>query len=259
MNPSSNPKNDTENSTPRKTGEKKGLMRMIELLDRDSGKFFKSGLLAVLALVPFIAALVGAVGYGMPLLLIACIPAGMLAAPEIAAVADTVMRSQRDEIGWWWWDSYKKGWKQNAKASLLPGGIFGLVAGLMIYSLYVIAALENPVTEFWMLLAAVMVLMGVTVYYLPMLVCMELPFPTLLRNCFVLFFCHPIKSLLAALVQVLYYGLILVWFPLTSVIFIPASVWMPMLAAYVIIYPALDKHFGLKEAYEKLQKERWEG
>ena len=236
---------------------KKGLMRMMELLDRDSGKFFKSGVLALVGLLPFFLAVLFAVANNGPVLLLACIPTGMLAAPQIAGAADTVMRSLRDEVGWWWWDTYKKAWKRNARETLLPGAILGLVIGLYIYLLYYITLLSDPTREFWMLFAAALVLTGITQYYLPMLVCMELPGRTLLRNCFVLFFSHPIKSLLAALLQLLYYGVMLIWFPLTLVILVLTSVWLPMLIAYVMLYPALDKHLNLTAVYEKLQQQQW--
>lgn len=247
----------TETRQPRPEEKKKGLMRMFELLDRDGGKFFKSGVLVFVSAIPFAVAVLAAVVTGSPLLLLACIPCGMLAAPQICGAADTVMRSQRDEVGWWWWDTYKKAWKRNAKAALLPGAVFGFLAGAQIWSLYLVAVMENPIRDFWFLAAAMLLELSILSYYLPMLVCMELPFPALLRNCFVLFFSHPVKSLLAGLLQLVYYILILVWFPLTSVIFFATSVWLPMLMSCVVLYPALDKHFGLTAAYEKIQQEQW--
>ena len=60
--------------------QKKGILRMIELLDRDSGKFFKAGVLALLGLIPFFITLVFALATGAPGLLLGCIPTGMLAA-----------------------------------------------------------------------------------------------------------------------------------------------------------------------------------
>lgn len=238
---------------------KKGIMRMIELLDRDSGKFFKAGALALLTLLPFFLTIAFALATGAPGLLLGCVPTGMLAATGVAGAADTVMRSLRDEVGWWFWDSYKKAWKRNARAALIPGALFGMVIGVNIYLLYYISAMEDPSREFWMLFVGLLVLTAITEYYLPMLVCMELSAGALLRNCFVLFFSHPIKSLLAALLQLIYYGLMLIWFPLTGVILVLTSVWLPMLMAYVIIYPALDQHFQLTQAYEKLQQEQWGG
>lgn len=236
---------------------KKGLLRMIELLDRDGSKFFKAGALAILSMVPFFLVIAFALATGAPGLLLGCIPAGMLAAPQLAGAADTVMRSLRDEVGWWWWDTYKRAWKRNLRASLAPGAILGPVVGLYIYLLYFITGLENPVQEFWLLLIGLLVFTAVTQYYLPMLVCLELPGRALLQNCFVLFFCHPIKSLLAALLQLIYYGVMLMWFPLTGVILVITSVWLPMLIADVLICPALDKHLNLTAIYDKLQQDQW--
>ena len=34
---------------------------------------------------------------------------------------------------------------------------------------------------------------------------------------------------------------------------------MAMLIAYVILYPALDRHFDLTQVYEKLQQDQWGG
>ena len=247
----------TETSQPRPEEKKKGLMRLFELLDRDGGKFFKSGLPVFVSTIPFVVVLMAAVAAGTPLLLLACIPCGMLAAPQICGAADTVMRSQRDEVGWWWWDTYKKAWKRNAKASLLPGAIFGLLVGVQVWSLYLVAMMEDPVLDFWLLIAAIVLEFSVLGYYLPMLVCIDLPFPSLLGNCFVLFFSHPIKSWLSGLVQLSDYGIILIWFPLTSVIFFATSVWLPLLMSCVILYPVLDTHFGLTAAYEKIQQDQW--
>lgn len=238
---------------------KKGLMRLFELLDRDSGKFFKAGILALLSAIPFFLTIAFALATSAPGLLLACFPTGLLAAPQLAGAADTIMRSMRDEVGWWWWDTYKKAWKQNLRASLIPGGFFGLVLGLNIYLLYFITQLENPTQEFWMLFVGLLVLTAVTQFYLPMLVCVELPGIALLRNCFVLFFCHPIKALLSALLQLIYYGVMLIWFPLTLVILAITSVWFPMLLSGVILYPALDKHMNLTAVYDKLQQDHWGG
>lgn len=247
----------SENAAPQE--RKKGILRMIELLDRDSGKFFKAGALSLAALLPFFITVAFALATGAPGLLLGCIPTGMLAAPAVAALADTVMRSLRDEVGWWFWDTYKKAWKQNARSSLLPGAVFGPVVGLYLYLLYFISQLADPTREFWLLFVGLLVITGVTQFYLPMLVCMELPGRVLLRNCFVLFFCHPIKSLLAALLQLIYYGVMLIWFPLTAVILVLTSLWLPMLMADVLLYPALDQHFNLTAVYEKLQRDQWGG
>lgn len=238
---------------------KKGLMRIFELLEQDGGKFFKAGVLALLGLVPFYLAVMFAVANGALILLLLCIPTGMLAMPQIAAAADTVMRSMRNEVGWWFWDTYKAVWKRNFRASLLPGAIGGLIIGLQIYCVYFLTLLKSPTADFLTLVAAIVIATGVAQFYLPMAVCMDLPFGALVRNCFVMFFCHPIKALLAAAVQVVYYGVMLIWFPLTLVILVMTSLWLPMLLGYSILYPAMDKELNLTESYAALQKEHWGG
>lgn len=64
---------------------------------------------------------------------------------------------------------------------------------------------------------------------------------------------------LAALLQLIYYGVMLIWFPLTAVILVLTSLWLPMLMADVLLYPALDQHFNLTAVYEKLQRDQWGG
>lgn len=245
--------------TDQEPAKKRGLMRVIELIDRDSGKFFKAGLLALPGMALFFAAVQVALANAAPVLLLACIPIGMLTAPAMAGAVDTVLRSKRDEVGWWWWDTYKAVYKRNFVPSLLPGAIGGLVTAAQIYCLYYLSTLTDASGEFLMLLLAVTMSTGLAQFYFPMMVTMELPFFALVRNCFVLLLSHPLLSLAAALVQVVYYGLMITWFPLTLVILVLTSVWLPMLLAYSILYGALDKHLNLTESYAQHVQEQWGG
>lgn len=237
---------------------KRGIARLAEVMDRDGTKFFRAGLLALVGLLPYMAGVVVAVASRNPgILVLSGVLGGMIAAPEVSAVVDNVARSLRDDVGWWWWQTYCRVWKQNAKASLLPGAVIGLVSAAEIYALYYVATLADPTAEVLKLLAAGWVELAIFGYLIPMLVCMDLPIPALIRNCFVLFFSHPIKSMLAGLIQLCYLGLILIWFPLTTPILLLGSVWMPTLGAMMLLYPILDRHFGLEKAYEELRRQRW--
>ena len=70
--------------------KKRGLLRLIELVDRDGGKFFKAGLLALPGVALLFAAVQVALANANPVLLLVCIPIGMLTAPAMAGTADTV-------------------------------------------------------------------------------------------------------------------------------------------------------------------------
>ena len=75
-------------------------------------------------------------------LLAAGILGGMLAAPQIVGLNDTILRALRDEPGYWW-GTYKRAWKRNAKASLLPGAVCGLLLALEIFTLFHLDIREN--------------------------------------------------------------------------------------------------------------------
>ena len=47
--------------------------------------------------------------------------------------ADTVLRSLRDEPGYWW-ETYRRVWKRNARESLVPGMLTGLVLSIQIFT-----------------------------------------------------------------------------------------------------------------------------
>ena len=115
---------------------KKGFARLIEILGRDLWPFFKAGFLTLLGAVPFLVLMVMAIAtHAVIFVLAAGIIGGMIAAPQMCGLADTVLRSLRDEPGYWW-TTYRRAWKRNAKASLLPGALGGLVLATQIFTLF---------------------------------------------------------------------------------------------------------------------------
>ena len=59
----------------------------------------------------------------------------MIAAPQIVGLNDTILRSLRDEPGFWW-ATYRRAWKRNVKASLLPGAVCGLLLAMEIFTAF---------------------------------------------------------------------------------------------------------------------------
>ena len=43
----------------------------------------------------------------------------MIAAPQIVGLNDTILRTLRDEPGYWW-ETYRRTWKRNLKESCCP-------------------------------------------------------------------------------------------------------------------------------------------
>ncbi|MDO5399480.1 MAG: hypothetical protein Q4F17_00680 [Eubacteriales bacterium] len=232
---------------PRKTG----FARLMELWSRDGKQYFLAGLLAFLGLIPYIAGVSFSImGHTVLPVLLSGIFGGMAAAPQICGAADTILRSMRDEAGWWWL-TYQRAWKRNAGASLVPGAVFGLISAVWLFALYHVA---EP-GAFLMLAAAALVLLGLAGTVLPMLVLMELPFWGLVKNAVLLLLGHLPKILLAALVQLAYFGVILWWFPASLLIFLAGSVWVPLSVSLLLVYPILDSHFGIEAAIGDIRRQ----
>ena len=115
---------------------KKGAARYFEVLARDFSTFWMAGLLAMISSLPFALGLWFAVTtHSLIPMLLAGILGGMLAAPQIVGLNDTVLRALRDEPGYWW-VTYRRAWKRNAKAALLPGAICGLLLAMEIFTAF---------------------------------------------------------------------------------------------------------------------------
>ena len=115
---------------PRKTG----FPRFWETLSRDFWDVFRAGFLALAGCLPFLTGVAFSL-YSHVLIFapIFGLLGGAIAGPELCALADTILRGLRDEPGFWW-HTYRRAWKRSARASLLPGGVGGLLLGMQILS-----------------------------------------------------------------------------------------------------------------------------
>lgn len=228
--------------------QKRGLARFWEIMTRDTWGLLASGLLAVAGILPYAAGMfVSIEGHALLPMLITCPLGGLLAAPQICGVADTVLRALRDEPGFWW-RTYRRAWKQNVKGCLLPGAVGGLVFGLQHLLL---ASLNYETIDLLLLLAmllGVLVAVSIAVWVLPQLALMDLPPFRVLLNGLLLAVRHPLRTLGAALVTLAYWGFLAVSFPMSLMLFLLLTFWFPMLIALMILYPALDETFAIEES-----------
>ena len=82
---------------------KKGAARFFEILGRDFSTIWLAGILAMLGGLPFAAGVWFAVEtHSLVPLVIAGVLGGMIAAPQIVGLNDTILRTLRDEPGYWW-------------------------------------------------------------------------------------------------------------------------------------------------------------
>ena len=169
------------------------------------------------------------------------------ATEEMRKVYDTVLRALRDEPGYWW-HTYKRAWKQNWKQSLLPGALLGLFVGSWSWMLRAQAAAGNTSTMMWVAsLAGIFVCTGFFSWLLAQVPLVDLPLPQLAKNAGLMFFGFFPRTLAAALLLAVYWGLTLLYLPFTIITLLAFGFWLPVVIALMILYPGLDKVFKLEE------------
>ena len=100
-----------ERDTPRKTG----LARIVEVLSRDFFPFWKASLLLLLSCIPLVLGVhITLLNSNAVLMLLASALGGMIAGPQLCGIADTILRSLREEAGFWW-HTYSQAWKRNVR------------------------------------------------------------------------------------------------------------------------------------------------
>lgn len=236
-----------ERAPERDLPKKQGLARVLELLGRDFWKYFRAGFLAVVEALPFLVGTAFAL-YAHVLLFapLAGIVGGAIAGPGLCALADTILRGLRDEPGFWW-HLYKRAWKRNAKASLLPGAVGGGLLATQIFLLFHAGALGLSTAMGAALVAGVLVVLGVSLYLWPQLALMELSFPQLLKNSGLLFLGQLPRSLAALAIVGGCLALALRYYPFAVSLLPFLNLWLPVFPALFLIYPGLEKNFHIEE------------
>lgn len=236
-----------ERAPERDLPRKSGFPRLLELLGRDLWKYFRAGFLALIGGLPFLVGMAFAL-YTHVLVFapLAGILGGAIAGPGLCGLADTILRGLRDEPGFWW-HLYKRAWRRNAKASLLPGAAGGGLLATQLFLLLHAGALGLSAAMGAALAAGLLVVLGASLYVWPQLALMELRFPQLLKNAGLLFLGQLPRS--AAALTILAGSLVLeLRFYYFAVSLLPfVNLWLPVFPALFLIYPGLERNFHIEE------------
>ena len=237
-----------DKDTPRKTG----IRRFFELMGRDLQDMFLAHLLTCLGFIPAIC-LVG-IGFLTKSLLVmgaGAVVGGMAAGPFLAGMYDTVLRALRDEPGYWW-TTYRRAFRQNFKASILPGILYCVVITLQIFVVYfcfsMLAEGVDVGTGLWV--AAVLnllVFQMLFAYMWPQVVLLDQPFPQTLANslrCMLAFLPH---ALAAAIVQIFFWCLVILSMPLGLLLMLVLGFWFPCEICCQIVSGDLEQVFHVEE------------
>lgn len=232
-------------------GRKVGIARFFELLGRDLWPLYKSGILCVLGFLPGTALAVFGMMAGSALLtVVGGVVGGLVGGPFLSGMIDTVLRALRDEPGYWW-NTYKRAWKQNWRQSLVPGALLGLFLGgwgWLLRTMLDGRFAANPSATLWVVaVVSIFICTGFLAWLLVQVPLLDLPLGQLVKNAALMFFGFFPRTLAAALVLLVYWGLTLLYMPYTIPVLLLFSFWLPVSAAVMILYPALDKAFKLEQ------------
>ena len=182
---------------------------------------------------------------------IAGVLGGVIAAPQLCGLLDTILRSLRDEPGFWW-ATYRRAWKRNARASLLPGAICGLLLATQIFTVfhYDVSAGVVPGA---LLAVGLFLLLGLGEFLFAQVVLLELPFAGLVKNSLFLFLGYLPRAALGVVWQFVYWIIILLLWPISGFAMVLTGLWLPAVLTMQAIYPVLNKAFDLERQIKAIR------
>ena len=237
-----------QKDAPRKTG----VGRFFELLGRDMNGMFLANLLACLGFLPVICLVyIGFLMNNLPVMLVSAAVGGILAGPTLAGVYDTVLRALRDEPGYWW-TTYRRAFRQNFKASILPGILYCVVVTVQIFMVYfcfnMLAQGVNVGTGVWVATVLNLVIFHMMFAYMwPQVVLLGQPLRQTLANsvrCMLAFLPH---ALAAAIVQVVFWGIVILCMPMGLLLMVVFGFWFSCEVCCQIVSGDLERVFHIEE------------
>lgn len=233
---------------------KQGLPRFFELMGRDLWSLYKASFLCCAGVLPgFALALYGLLGGSLLLTLAGGLVGGLLAAPFVCGLTDTVLRALRDEPGYWW-VTYRRAWRANWRDALLPGALLGTLLGLWVFVLSRLVKMSGVPTMVWVcVVSSIFLVVAYCNYLFAQIPAVSLPAVLLFKNSARFFIGALPRTLAAAAVQCVYWALILLYLPYTAPLMLVTGFWLPVLLAVMILYPPLNKAYRLEENIRQLR------
>lgn len=233
-----------------------GFYRYRQLLSVRFAGWWQVGLLTLLGFMPLTAGVAFAVMSSSVLVLLPCsFLGGVIAGPFLAGLYDAILLGLRDDP-LPWRERYARSWRQNWKGSLLPGGVLGLLLGIYAFMAMLFWWAEVPPS--WGTLAlylfSLLVVLLVNTIYWPQLVLFRQKTSIRLRNCLLFTIKYFWRVLGAALLQMGYLAILVLFAPWTLVLLVITGIWYILFLALLLIYDQLDEAFEIETLYGKADK-----
>ena len=236
-----------------------GFQRYKQLLSFYAGRWLKANLLATAGALPLAAGIALSIATSSVLVLIpASLVGGAVFGPFLAALYDAILRGLRDAPGGWW-ANYRRAWHQNWKASLLPGALDGLLAGLYAFMLYVMWSAQ--VFPGWGTIAVylfgALLLLGLNSLYWPQLVLFQQGNRARIYNAvlFTMKYFWPVMG--AALLQLGYLLVYLLFAPWTLILVPFLGLWFILFLSEFLLYDRLNDALQIEAQYVTVEGDPW--
>lgn len=246
---------------PKNAPRKKGFGRLFEILGRDFGNLVKLNLLYQLCVLPaevflFLAVVGWAAGTGGFVLVfgLAALLLSFPVGPATTAMYYIVGKMMRDEPGFLWHD-FKRVFKENFRAMLLPGMLFALVIGAQIMG--VLYYLAGPAGTGVALVAAyllsVLVFAMASPYFFVQSAYVELGVGAKLQNSVYLAIGYAPRSFMGALLGGGLVAVQFATFPASGFVMALVGYTIPCLLCMMWIWKPLDATFKIEQTLKQRQ------
>ena len=230
-----------------------GFNRYKQLIGRNWGDWIRINLLTLLGLIPLVLGIALSLANSSLLLLLPCaLVGGMIYGPFLACIYDAMLRAMRDDP-LPWWTNYKKAWKQNFRGSLIPGAIVGLIMGLFCFIGMLLWTAQIPPTlvTVLLLLSSALILTAIFQQYFTSLVLFDQPALIRLRNMVLFTLLNFKRTFGAALLQLLYWAVYLLFAPWTLLLLPFIGIWYILFVAEFLLYDRLNESYHIEELIEE--------
>ena len=228
-----------------------GFYRYKQLMSFYGVHWFQVGLFTVAGALPLATGIVISILSSSVLVLLPCsILGGMIFGPFLAGMFDAVLRGLRDDPNNWW-ANYKKSWRQNWAGSLLPGAFLGLFIGVYAFTanLFWWAQTAPSLGTLALSLFSALVLIIFTTLFWPQFVLFRQTMLNRLRNILLFTAKYLWKVLGAALLQMLYFAVMILFAPWTLLLIPFLGVWYIIFLTQFMLYDALNEELRIEEQF----------
>lgn len=229
-----------------------GLNRYKQLLSWHASSWIKLNLLTLAGAVPLMLGIGYAILSSSILMLIPLsLVGGMIWGPFLAGLYDGILRGLRDAPERWW-IAWQKSWRQNARDSLMPGAVLGLLVGMYAF----MAALfwwstvpQTPGTLILYLFSGALLFLLTTLYW-SQLVLFRQTTLNRIRNIILFTIKYFWRMAGVAILQLVYFAIFILFAPWTLLLLPFLGLWYIAFLSQFLIYNQMNTEFGIEEKFQ---------